>query len=253
MNNLTDKPKIILWDIETSRYITKTFEMWGVNIHQNFVVKDADVLCICWKELGEKTVHCVHMFEDDDWESDRNVIEAFHKIVQDADILIAHNGDQFDLKRFNAKVIEYGLPPLHPVLTIDTKKEVKKIARFSHNNLDFLGRVLIGDRKLKTGTGLWDDVEAKSLPAMKKMVKYCKQDVNLLEKVYTRLRPYMKSHPNIAQPFEHACPKCASKDVHKHKIRLTRSGVRKQQFQCQSCGSYFTERLNNQFKPESKI
>ncbi len=74
---------------------------------------------------------------------------------------------------------------------------------------------------------------------MKKMVKYCKQDVKLLEKVYLKLRPYMKGHPVISDDHAEACPRCNSYHLHKVKVRQTASGLKYQQYQCQGCGGYF--------------
>ena len=247
-----DKPKIILWDIETGFYHSKHFAFWGVNIPYEAIIRHAPVLCIAWKELGSNRTYAVDMFQEGELDCDRNVIEKMHSVLMDTDILIHHNGDKFDLKRFNAKVIEYGLPPLPPIVTIDTLKEVKKVAKFPSNRLDALGNHLIGKGKVDS-RGLWDAVDdLKDLKAMKKMVYYCKEDVNLLEELYIKLRPYIRNHPNVARPERLECPSCGSHHMTISKTRIMKSGLRKIQYQCQDCGSYYTARNQTVGSPQSR-
>lgn len=243
---------IIFWDIETSRMMVKSFSLYPKYIGHQDIVEPSKILCISWKKSGSNRVQSVSYLDEGD-NTDRNVIETFHQVVKNADVLVAHNGDKFDMKIFTAKVIEYGLEPLPPVLQIDTLKEIKKVSKFSSHRLDFLGGLLLGDKKIKTDYSLWDGCENGDKKAMKLMQKYCNQDVKLLEQLYERIKPYIKKFPNIGADDSLNCPKCGSAKLNPHKSRITASGIHRVQYQCISCGSYHTPRYNSiDYKPLMK-
>jgi transposase-like protein len=84
--------------------------------------------------------------------------------------------------------------------------------------------------------------------ALKLMIKYCIQDIILLEKIYYKLRGYMKTHPNVATNKYSSeglhgvqCPKCGSYRNHKTMVRRAASGKVHQQYKClaEDCNSYF--------------
>lgn len=246
--------KIVSWDIETSLMQNGSFGLFNQNINYKHIIKDWVILCACWKELGKKKVHSVSIGDEGDFNDDYNVVKTLRDYLEDVDILIAHNGDKFDLKKFNARLIYHKLPPLPKIVTIDTLKQARNCAKFSSNRLDYLGEFLGVGGKMYNTQGLWIDILLNnSENSLKQMVKYCKRDVVLLEDVYLALRPYMKSHPNIAEGGSLNCPKCNSKYYTKHKTRITAQGIKKQQYQCKGCGSYFTERASSKEKSLSKV
>jgi uncharacterized protein YprB with RNaseH-like and TPR domain/predicted RNA-binding Zn-ribbon protein involved in translation (DUF1610 family) len=174
---------------------------------------------------------------------DYNVVKKLRDVLSEADVCVHHNGDKFDIKKLNWRIIYHKLPPLSPLSQVDTLKEIKKVSAASSNRLDFLGEQLVGQGKLQTTPGLWHDAMNGKRKAIKEMVEYNKIDVVRLEEVYLRLLPYFKTHPHLGvlegKP-RHSCPKCGSIDIIKHKVRVTASGNQRQQVQCQDCGSYHT-------------
>lgn len=238
-------PVICFWDIETSLMDVRAFSIWKQNIPISAIKRDWNMICACWKILGKKGVKSVSVLDDKErfeknMHDDYHVVKTIREMLDGVDILVHHYGDVFDLKKFNSRLIYHDLEPLPKILTIDTKKEVSKIAKFTSAKLDWLGSQLVGDVKDKTDFQLWIDCADGDKKAIKYMTKYCKQDVALLEKVYLRLRKYMKGHPNIADVNTPNCPKCNSDDTIRHKNRLMASGIQKEQRQCKNCGSYFT-------------
>lgn len=244
--------KIILFDVETS---LMKFEITGFGLgsvpdylsHKS-IVQDWSIICACWRELGKKTIYSASVSDNPsrmtkDPYDDLDVVKRLHKMFKSADILIAHNCDGFDVKKCNARFIYHGLPPVPPIRTIDTLKEARKIAKFTSNRLDYLGQMLGVGGKLETENGLWEKARMADIAATRRMVKYCKRDVDLLEKVYLKLRPYMKSHPNMASDDTMNCPKCNSSNRVKVNNRVTASGIRRRQYQCKDCGGYYTERM----------
>lgn len=157
-----------------------------------------------------------------------------HELLNDADVVIAHNGDSFDIKKINARFIIHKLAPPSPYRTIDTKREAKKIAGFDSNSLNNLGIDMDEGEKIKhRGFDMWEGCMAGKKRDWNDMKRYNKQDVDLLEKVYLRLRPWMKTHPNISSNGN--CPKCNSAKVQRRGIVLN-----KIRLQCMSCGGWFS-------------
>ena len=58
--------------------------------------------------------------------------------------------------------------------------------------MDYIGKVLVDDVKIKTDNQLWIDVLNGSRQAVDDMLEYNKQDVILLEKVFDKLRPHIE-------------------------------------------------------------
>ncbi len=78
--------------------------------------------------------------------------------------------------------------------------------------------------------------------AIRDMVAYNKRDVELLEAIFEKLRPFVPNHVN-RHLFggEGQCPRCGSNHINVHKWRVTQT-QRYRQLQCQDCGGYFADR-----------
>ena len=65
-------------------------------------------------------------------------------------------GDEFDIKKANARFIYHGLKPTKFYLSIDTKKVAKKYFKFDSNSLSSLGEYLgLGEKVDTGGYSLW--------------------------------------------------------------------------------------------------
>ena len=74
-------------------------------------------------------------------------------------------------------------------------------------------------------------------PAQKRMARYCKQDVKLLEKLYLKIRPFIRNHPHMGEVKGHECGACGSRHLQSRGYRRTKT-MRIQRLQCQKCGSW---------------
>lgn len=243
-------PKIILYDLETLPMVTATFSLYPDSINHDNIISDWSIISVCWKELGKPTIYSSSILDDkqafkEDVNNDLVVVARLRTIFQDADIIIGHNSKKFDTKKLNARLIYHGLDPLPSGLQqIDTLTEVRKIAAFSSNRLDYLGKHLLGEGKSETSKGLWLRVLKGDKAAVKEMIIYNKRDVQLLEDLYLKLRPYMKNPPHLGVLYgedkQYSCPKCGSNDLTDHKLRYSAAGVKKLQKQCNNCHAYST-------------
>jgi hypothetical protein len=102
-------------------------------------------------------------------------------------------------------------------------------------------------KKIHTNFSLWRDILLdKNKVAMAKMIKYCKMDVVLLEKVYKQLSTHVmpKTHYGVIFGSDRSdCPECGSDDCKKSGFRVTASGTKYQRYQCNTCFKYYQKLL----------
>lgn len=177
----------------------------------------------------------------------KELITKIWELLDEADIVIAHNGDKFDLKQINTIFLRYNLPPPSPYKSVDTLKEAKKIGKFDSNKLKDLGIYFGLGTKLETGGyTLWDQCKAGIKSAWKTMKAYNIQDVVLLRLVYLKLLPYMKAHPNVGMFHDKiVCPRCGSGKIQSRGEAVTKT-CRYKRYQCQGCGSWGRSTMNTQ-------
>ena len=241
-------PRIILWDIETTHNLAAVFQLKNQDyIQAENIVQERYIVCAAWKELGSKKVHAVSVLDDPkrykrNPHDDYHVVSTLHKVLSEADVLVAHNGDEYDIKFTEGRMLVQGLPPLPTIPKIDTLKTARNRFLLNANNLNYLGKLLKVGGKKPTKTGLWLKVLAGGIAGMKairEMVSYNKGDVGLLEGVFLKLRPYIANHIHF-QLFGGAgeCPRCGSKHVQARGLHRATTQVYRR-FQCQGCGGWF--------------
>lgn len=235
--------KILLYDIETTPLITYTWGIWQQDVIE--VKEEWYILCFAYKWLGEKQTHIVSLPDfrgyKKDKKNDEKLVKKLHELFEEAEIIIGHNADGFDIKKSNSRFIFHGLEPPAPYKTIDTLKLARKYFKFDSNKLDYLGQYLKLGRKLPhTGKHLWFgcmDGDPKSWDLMK---KYNIQDVVLLEKVYRKLRGWdtgQQTNINLILNTIENCPKCGSEHIIKKGVKRNLGGLW-QQYQCLNCGRW---------------
>jgi len=247
-------PKILVWDIETGYNLARIFSLFNKHrpIPHSAIQKERYMISASFKELGKSKTYAFSLLDTPklfkkDPTDDSELVKAVHEEISSADALIAHYGDNFDIKFFNTRALINGLPPAPPVLTIDTYKIAKQKFLFNNNRLDYIGKVLKVGGKISTSEGLWDRCYDGDPKAVKEMVVYNKQDVNLLEKVYLKLAPYVPAKLNLNHffgKFEPVCPLCGGNHLQSRGSRYTRVS-QWQRFQCQECGHWSSAPIHN--------
>ena len=237
---MTNKAKILVFDIEVSRDVV---EGYGPK-HEFRVVKTLrhqKLMCFAYKWLGEKKVHYVSRNHVG---GEQEMLQHLWNILDDADIVIGHNSNGFDNKMANRFFIEAGLPPTSPYKSIDTYRTARGIGKFQSYSLNALCEFLnIGTKSKITYADIETDFMNNPTPKIERLMeKYNKQDVVLTEKLYLKLRPYIKNHPNLCDlmRLHGACPKCGSTKLQKRGFNKAAAGD-KQRYQCQSCGGWCSE------------
>lgn len=227
------EPKLLILDIENSPLVAYS---WGPMHDTNLVqvVEESKILSFSAKWLGGKqtTIGLNTMGE-------KELLLKLWALLDEADIVCGHNSNNFDLKKINARFLKYGIHPPSPFQTADTYLEAKKILSAASLKLDYLGKYLgIGEKMKHEGFALWESCMAGDERAWKRMLKYNAQDVRLTEKLYLKLRPFMKTHPNVGAYLQGVvCPKCGSKRLQSRGYVRTIANMYGR-FHCQSCGGW---------------
>lgn len=200
---LDHDPKVLLLDIETAPVLAHIWRMWDEVRSIDQVLEDWYILSCGYKWLGSGTpteVRSLRQYKKHKpgVEDDRALLVDLHSVLNQADFVIAHNGDNFDIKKLNTRFVLNGLSPPMPYRSIDTLKMAKRCFSFTSNKLDYLARVLLGKHKVKhDGLALWQGVLRGEEGAWNTMEEYNAGDVDLLEEVYLKLRAWDHMHPTI--------------------------------------------------------
>lgn len=190
-------------------------------------------VCAAWKWEHEVSVYSMAV---DKRRNDKSIAKKLHELFTEADIIVAHNGDAFDIKHANTMFIKHGLSPIPERKSIDTLKVARKYFAFAGNSLgDILRYFKIGDKEEKPD---WQLLTEGDESEIKKAVKYCKVDVLGLEKVLLKLRPYIRNYPTLRQKNKRPeeCDACKCKVIEARGTSWRANGQFIQRYKCAGCG-----------------
>ncbi len=186
---------------------------------------------------------------------DSRVVQSAADLLREADIVLAHNGDSFDIPWIRGRVWIHDQEPLGPIASIDTRKLSSRDFNFPHNNLDALISEKLGRRKIKTDFSWWSSIietaEAGDFEAcqrhLNKMLRYCKKDTKDLRDLFESMVPHVSRLPRLVDTTESMfCPYCGSDSLQKRGTRKKRTGAHTyQQYQCNNCKRYSSEKTND--------
>jgi uncharacterized protein YprB with RNaseH-like and TPR domain len=242
-NNLKTKRKRLFFDIETSPNIGLFWEAgYKKNIDYSNIIQERAIICICYKWEDDKEVYALQW---DSKQNDKAMLIKFVEVANTASELVGHNGDKFDLAWIRTRCLFHGIQMFPNYTTIDTLKVARSKFRFNSNRLNYIADFLGLGQKIKTEFNLWKDILLKKdKVAMENMIKYCKKDVILLEKVFKHLNNHIeaKTHYGVLfGQYKGTCPECGSDDLAGAGTRTTATGVVKLRFQCKTCNKYHSK------------
>lgn len=246
-NKNINKVKILILDIETSPMKAYVWKRWKENISLDQTISEWFMISWAAKWLGDPNIlgDCVTP-EEVKKEDDSRIYSSLWDLLDKADIVIAHNANHFDIPRINSRLVINNLPPTASFKIIDTLQVAQKQFGFSSNKLDALAGYFNIPAKIDTDFTLWRDCLNEDQEALDYMLKYNKKDVEILEQVYLRLRPWIKNHPNIAtisNSSRPTCPICGSEHIVKYDNKYHHTVLSKyQQYYCVNCGATLRDR-----------
>ncbi len=234
-------------DIETSPNLGYTWSKWETNVLS--FERETYLLCYAYKWYGETKTKVVSLPDFPTYKKnkadDKSLVKSLWDLFEEADIIIAHNGDKFDIKYSNGRFLYHGFTPPTTYKTVDTLKVARGKFKLNSNSLNDLGKFLNVGKKVETGGfELWLGCMEGNEESWKKMCKYNKQDVELLEQVYIKLLPWVRNHPNLVLHEDTpACTHCESLKV--WKIGFDKFSTR-QRWRCMGCGTNLYSSLRNE-------
>jgi len=240
--------KILFFDIETAPMLSFIWSPLTEYVGDHMSVKESFMLGWAAKWWGSDAVIADFLSSDEAIaQDDDRVLVSLADLIREADIVVAHNADRFDMPEVNGRLLRAGLEPLGPVDTIDTLKLAKASFRLPYNNLNYLAQTLGLGEKIPTTFKLWRECYAGNKAALEEMQDYCANDTVLLESVFDAMIPHVKRLRRLFDNLGMQCPYCGDEDWQSRGYKRTQAGLF-QQFQCNSCGRYSRKRKSEKEK-----
>lgn len=238
---MTDGPRILTIDIETSPAQVYCWDIFKPFISIDMIIRPTRVICFAAKFTDEKKVR----FHSEWTDGIGGMLSAARDLLSEADIVVTYNGDNFDIPHLNREFDQWDLSSPSPFHSVDLYKVVKRRNRFLSHKLAYVTQELGLSGKIDNGGfKTWIDLESEDERTRDRaralFTRYNKQDVRTTEELF------LKELPNIKLPSRRLfgghgdCPRCDSRNVQRRgfKTTLTR---RYQRYQCLDCGGWFSE------------
>ena len=238
-------PRILIMDIERAPMLSYLWSFWQNGVSPDFQERPAYILSWAAKWLGETEVMSDALCYDKDYtpgkEDDSRMLEGMWNLLDACDFVVAHNGDNFDIKILNTAFLLNGMRPPSPYKTIDTLKIVKRTFKFDSNKLEYLLQTVFGYGKEDSGGfKTWRGCMQGDMDAWRTMIKYNEADVTRLEELYLEIRAWDRLHPSAATwggaSEVPTCTVCSSEDVEPTKKTVATGASVFPVWRCNECG-----------------
>jgi len=229
--------KRLFFDIETSPNIGYFWRAgYKLNISPENIIQERKIICISYKWEHKDKIHRLTWDKD---MCDKKMLEDFIAVANQADEMVAHNGDRFDIKWIRTRCIFHRVPMFPAYKTLDTLKKAKSGFYFNSNKLDYIAQFLgVGAKVQHSGFDMWKQVLQNDLVALEEMGNYCDGDIVVLEDVYLAMENYIKPNTHsgvINGNLKYSCPVCSSENAILLKNNVTPAGTIKRLMECQDC------------------
>jgi len=233
--------KILILDIETAPNLGHVWSLWKQNIGLSQLLESSYLLCFAAKWVGEKEVHFASIKAD----GVEQMRKKAHSLLEEADVVVHYNGTSFDIPTLNKEFLLQKLAPPSSYKQIDLYRAVKKKFRLPSYKLAYAAKLLgLGGKVSHEGHELWIKCMDGQPAAWRTMKEYNIGDVQLTERLYKRLLPWIPSHPN-KQLYDgdhgsNKCPSCGGNGNRRGEfVSLT---AVYQRYQCRKCSGWFRTR-----------
>jgi len=248
--------KILLFDIETAPSKAYIWNMWQENTNREKLIRDGFMLTYAAKWLNSDEIMVDALTFYDEYkvnpENDYHIVKSLYNLINSADIIIAHNGNKFDMKVLRTRLLYHDFKPLSQTKQIDTLIMARSLFKFPSNKLDSIGDYLgIGRKVHHDGFSLWRGCDEGNIDSWSKMIEYNEGDVDLLEKIYLKMRAWDKRHPNVAMFAKKGkrCTVCGSENITERNFASTAISLF-ESYQCDDCGHWNRGRKNIKTKQQ---
>lgn len=195
---------MLFLDVETSPILGYAWQKYEADIFE--IVENTKLLCISYRWNHENKTKAILLPHFRGYKpgvvDDRHLMKAIWKLLDEADVVIAHNGDRFDVRKINARFFAHGMTPPRPYSTIDTLKTARKFLSLDSNKMGDICKLVGIGRKLEThGKDTWLGCIKGDPRAWRMMEDYNIHDTELLYRLYARLVEWAAWKPNRRRPI----------------------------------------------------
>lgn len=241
-----DGPNILFADIETTPLIGPAWKVYDTSLMR--VLSESYILCATYAK-GDGPVEFIRKARDKR-PNDKALTKRLADLMEWADIIVAHNGNQFDIKRIQDRMLFWDIPPVSGFQTVDTLLASRaKFGRHSHSLKSLAITHKLTLKESNSGIGLWLDCMANDPDAWAEMERYARGDIVTLREWYYKLRPWITNHPNMGHWIDgNVCRNCGSADLIKWGYHRTNASTF-QRYRCKNCRSTHTRDKSRMGEP----
>ena len=179
----------------------------------------------------------------------QSLVKFMRDIVDDADIVVGHNGKRFDIAKLYGFLVKHDFAPMRQPDIYDTLTAARRIGKFEANSLDDLAHYFGITRKLAGGMSYDRGIQALcgDEATWREIIDYGDNDVHMLRELYLKIRPHSigNLHPNMNHYFadlKTRCVVCGSTNI-KYLPDYKRTPVQAYNMaRCDTCGHLMQER-----------
>lgn len=199
----TRSSRDLVIDIETSPIEGYVWGTWQQNLGLEQIKTDWSILSYAAKWYGEPKI----FYEDtggrgvNKVRDDRHLLKTLRELLDEADAVIAQNGNRFDVKKINWRMVESGIKPPSRYRVIDTLLASRRLFAATSHKLGWLSEHLTDTPKSKhrkfPGWELWVECLKDNPAAWAEMKKYNIQDIRATEKLWAVQLPWVRNRPML--------------------------------------------------------
>lgn len=252
-----NQPKILVLDIETKPIKAHVWRIYDETIGLNQIEEEWSILSWSAKWYQQSEVFYQDLRGVQDLTDDSSILQRLWDLIDEAEVIIAHNGKRFDIKKINTRFLKAGLKPTNKPFIADTLVMARSQFSFTSNKLEYIAHFLgVGEKgkhKKFPGFELWLGCMRGDIEAWEELKAYNIQDVLITEKVYDKLAPYCKTFNRNAWLMEGdplVC-ECGSEDLQSNGTRGNSSGVY-YRLRCRACGKTYRSKASVTNKAQRK-
>lgn len=244
---MSDGPKILTLDIETSPNLSWHFDSWKVDIRPIQNVQPSRIICWSAKWADKSRV----LFHSELQDSHSAMLDHIAGLMDEADVVCTYNGDNFDLPRLRWAFEQWGVAKPSPSVSVDLYKVVKREFKGAplSKSLAYITDQLQLTGKLEVGGyfPLWLAMSGTDPDAARKawrlFTRYSKRDTLTTDELRIRLSPYITNLPALSLYSDDeldapVCPACNSDNYQRRGSAFTKTR-KYPRYQCQDCGKWF--------------
>jgi hypothetical protein len=236
---MSKKPKILFYDIETTPLQAWVWRPGKQVVRHGQLVggmESYEIICIGYAWLHSSESGCLTW--DYKTQNSKKMIQQFTKMCDEADLIIGKNNRRFDDKHLNTLRLLHGLPGRPDLLSKvdDLESQIRRHFYLPSYTLDYVSKLFGFGGKTSMSFQDWIDIMEKNAngeKSFRKMVSYCKKDVQDTKKLWKAL----ESH--ITPKFNHSvhtgksvCKVCGSDNIRPNGSTRSPAGVKYVKYYC---------------------